>query len=68
MGVLFGGILILFIVDWCYEKKKLYFDTLIKKQCLAVQYVAAIGLLLAILIFGVYGQGYDATQFIYFQF
>ena len=65
MGVLFGGILILFIVDWCYEKKKLYFDTLIKKQCLAVQYVAAIGLLLAILIFGVYGQGYDATQFIY---
>lgn len=68
MGVLFGGILILFIVDWCYEKKKLYFDTLIKEQCLAVQYVAAVALLLAILIFGVYGQGYDATQFIYFQF
>ena len=68
MGVLFVGILILFIVDWCYEKKKLYFDTLVRKQCLAVQYVVSIGLLLAILIFGVYGQGYDATQFIYFQF
>lgn len=68
MGVLFVAILILVIVDWCYEKKKLYFDTLIKKQCLALQYVAAIGLFLAILIFGVYGQGYDATQFIYFQF
>ena len=50
------------------EKKKLYFDTLIKEQCLAVQYVAVVALLLAILIFGVYGQGYDATQFIYFQF
>lgn len=68
MGILFAGILLLFLVDLCYEKKKIYFDALVKGQCLAVQYVAAIALLIVILVFGIYGQGYDAAQFIYFQF
>lgn len=68
MGVLFFGILILILVDWFYEKKKVSFDVLVKGQCLAVQYLLAIGLLLMILVFGIYGTGYDATQFIYFQF
>ena len=68
MKVLFFAVLILILVDWLYEKKKLYFDVLIKKQCLAVQYLISIALLVLILVFGIYGQGYDATQFIYFQF
>lgn len=68
MRVLFVAILILLIIDWLCEKKKIYFDTLVKGQCLAAQYLIAIGLLVAILVFGVYGTGYDATQFIYFQF
>ena len=68
MRVLFVAILILLIIDWIYEKKKIYFDRLVKGQGLAVQYLIAIGLLVMILVFGVYGTGYDATQFIYFQF
>ena len=32
------------------------------------RYAAIYGLILAILIFGAYGSGYDASQFIYNQF
>lgn len=68
MGVLFWAILILILVDWLYEKKRMYFHVLIKGQNLIVQYLVSIALLVMILVFGIYGQGYDATQFIYFQF
>ena len=68
MGILFWAVLILLFVDWMYVKKKIYFHVLIKKQGLAVQYLVSIMLLVLILVFGIYGQGYDATQFIYFQF
>lgn len=68
MTVLGLGIVILLITDACYAKKKELFDTLVKKQCLAVQYVIVAVLLVMILVFGIYGEGYDAAQFIYFQF
>lgn len=68
MGVLLFVILILVVTDWLYEKKRIYFDTLVKGQSLGVQYFIAIALLVMIFVFGIYGQGYDATQFIYFQF
>ena len=68
LAVLGFGILILLITDACYAKKKALFDTLIKEQCLAVQYLIVAVILVMILVFGVYGEGYDATQFIYFQF
>ena len=42
-------------------------DLLLKKHWL-IQYLAAFGLFLLILLFGVYGHGYDASQFIYNQF
>ena len=59
---------ILWIVDWYYQKKKAYFDTLVKNQCLAVQYLLVLVLFVMILVFGVYGEGYNASEFIYFQF
>ena len=59
---------ILWIVDWYYQKKKAYFDTLVKNQCLAVQYLIVLTLFVMILVFGVYGEGYNASEFIYFQF
>lgn len=68
MKILGFGILILFLVDWCYEKRKVYFDVLIKEQCLAIQFALSIVILVCIAVFGIYGTGYDATQFIYFQF
>lgn len=39
-----------------------------KGQCLAVQYVITAVLLVMVIVFGMYGEGYDAAQFIYFQF
>ena len=68
MGILWLGILILLIVDAYYARKEAFFDTLVKEQCLAVQYVIVAVLLVMIIVFGIYGEGYDATQFIYFQF
>lgn len=68
MGVLWLGILILILVDACYARKKVLFDVMVKEQCLAVQYVIATVLLVMVVVFGVYGEGYDASQFIYFQF
>ncbi len=68
MGVLWVGILILILVDAYYVRKKALFDSLVKGQCLAVQYVITAVLLVMVIVFGVYGEGYDAAQFIYFQF
>ena len=68
MGILWVGIFILIIVDAYYTKRKAYFDTMIKSQCLLVQYVIVAILLVMIVVFGIYGEGYDASQFIYFQF
>ena len=66
--VLLFGIVLMVIVDFYYQFKKAYFDQMVKSQCLAVQYIVTIALFLMILVFGIYGEAYDATQFIYFQF
>ncbi len=68
MLVLFLAVMILFIVDLFYQKKQIYFDTIVKEQCLAIQYLIVLVLFMMILIFGAYGEGYDASEFIYFQF
>ena len=66
--VLIVSILILFIVDaFCYIRKST-FAALLRKQCIFVQYVVIVFFWIFIWVFGIYGQGYDAAQFIYFQF
>lgn len=67
-GALWTGIAVLFLTDLYYVRKKAFFDSLVKEQCLAVQYVIVAVLLVMVIVFGVYGEGYDAAQFIYFQF
>jgi D-alanyl-lipoteichoic acid acyltransferase DltB (MBOAT superfamily) len=68
MHVLLAGIIILTIVDSYYALKNRFFDSLVKEQCLAVQYIIVAIILVMVIVFGVYGDGYDAAQFIYFQF
>jgi uncharacterized membrane protein len=68
MHVLLVGIIILVIVDVYYVMKNKFFDSLVKEQCLAVQYIIVAIILVMIILFGVYGEDYDASQFIYFQF
>ena len=62
------GMAVLIVVDAFYVVRKKAFDVLIKEQCLAVQYAVTLALLVMVIVFGVYGEGYDASQFIYFQF
>lgn len=68
IGVLVLAIISMIFVDGYYQAKHAYFDTMIKNRSLVVQYIVAIVLILSILVFGIYGSEYDATQFIYFQF
>ncbi len=59
------AILILFVVELFQQQIKLY--DLLQKQPLVLRWGIYIILILAISIFGIYGD-YDESQFIYFQF
>ena len=66
-GVLILALLILLIVDLLHEKE-VQIRQLIQRQNLILRggiYLAAVWL---VILFGVYGFQYDASQFIYFQF
>ncbi len=64
--VLFAGIVMILISSIFAEKKKPIRDTLIKIP--GAVPVAIVVLILAVIVFGTYGIGYDSAQFIYNQF
>lgn len=66
-NVLLVAILILFVVE-CFKYKKISLVALFAKQNLLFQWVFFYIGILAVIIFGVYGPAYNASQFIYFQF
>lgn len=68
MNVLFVGLLILLLVDLVRYFKKQQLDVYLAKQNLWFRWVVLLVLIAAVAIFGIYGPGYDAQQFIYFQF
>ena len=61
------GITILFIVDLIPERKQSVFY-LISQQTIWFRWTLYLGLIWCVIMFGIYGVGYDASQFIYFQF
>ncbi len=61
------GITILFIVDLIHERKQSVFY-LIGQQTIWFRWTLYLGLIWCVIMFGIYGVGYDASQFIYFQF
>lgn len=63
-----AAILVLLLVDLYHEKKGKTVRSKILKSKWWVQSVVAITAICIILTFGVYGEAYDAAQFIYFQF
>lgn len=65
--ILFFAISILFIVDIFHEKGVSIFQS-VKEQTLFFRWVLYLGLIWSIIMLGIYGNGYDASQFIYFQF
>ncbi|MBO6162079.1 MAG: MBOAT family protein [Eubacterium sp.] len=60
------GIILMFIVSLLQGKKKIA-DRLEEKP-VALRYIVLLVLILAAVVLGAYGIGYDATQFIYNQF
>ncbi|SFH06867.1 D-alanyl-lipoteichoic acid acyltransferase DltB, MBOAT superfamily [Desulfotomaculum arcticum] len=64
--VVLVALLIVIIVDWMHEKGSVR-DKLASRN-LPFRWLTYFGVIFAILIFGVYGPGYDALSFFYFQF
>ena len=65
-AIIFGGVLIWFIVSLMQEKGPI--RERLQTKPVAVRYSLIFALLLVILLMGSYGIGYDASNFIYNQF
>jgi D-alanyl-lipoteichoic acid acyltransferase DltB (MBOAT superfamily) len=59
-------VIILFVVGLIQEKHGYVYDKLCKKDI--VRYIVFTILIIGIIVLGVYGEGYDASNFIYGQF
>lgn len=66
--VVIFGLIVLLLVDLVKRFRKKRIDIFLRNQCLWFRWGVLFLLLFSCIIFGVYGQGYDASQFIYFQF
>lgn len=63
---LLGALLLLFLFDLADEKTDAI--TLVSSWPLVIRWACYLGLVMIVLIFGVYGPGYDVRAFAYFQF
>ena len=61
------SLLVLFIVSWI-RRDGISLRSRIDKQPLVLRWGLVIAAIAAVVFFGVYGPGFDASQFIYFQF
>lgn len=61
------GILLLFAVDIC-KYKGIRLREVLARQDVWAQWLCVLGAVFGILLFGMWGAGYDAANFIYFQF
>ena len=66
--ILIIALVILFLVDLIRYKKNLTLAGFLNNQNLWFRYAVIFALLFFILIYGQYGPGFSAKQFIYFQF
>lgn len=65
--MLFFGMMILMAVDIVHERGKSVFS-FVNRQMLWFRWLLYLGLIWSTILFGIYGIGYDSSQFIYFQF
>ena len=66
--VIVCGIAVVLSIDELCNARKLNMPVLVQKKENAVRYLIFYLLVIAIFIFGMYGPGYHAEQFIYMQF
>ncbi len=67
LSALMIAMILLLFVDVC-RYKKVDLNAAVLKQGAVLRYFVYVGLLLMIMIFGIYGYEYTQTAFIYFQF
>lgn len=67
-NVLLISVLVLFLTDLLRYRKEMRIDVFLNEQGAVGKGIAIIFMAVMIFIFGIYGEGYDASQFIYFQF
>lgn len=65
--LMLGSIIMLIFTDFC-KCRKIVIRNVLCKQELWFRYLVVIGGILAILVLGIWGSGYNAESFIYFQF
>ena len=68
MNILVFSMGILFLAGIVKYKNHETVDAFLAKQCAWFRWGAVAVLFFCIFLFGIYGPGYDAAQFIYFQF
>lgn len=68
IAVIITCVIIVWAVDVLCNNRKLHLPTLIQQKQMGARYFLFYVLLVAIFIFGMYGPGYHAEQFIYMQF
>lgn len=61
------SLILLLIVD-ILRYKNVDVGALVRKQGVAFRWMVYLGLLLMIIVFGIYGADYEQTEFLYFQF
>lgn len=67
-NILLISVIVLFLTDLLRYRKGMRIDTFLNEQGAVGKGIAIIFMAVMIFIFGIYGVGYDASQFIYFQF
>ena len=68
MNILTVSIFLLLLVDLVRYKMKITIDVFLMEQNLWFEWVAIIGIIIMIFVFGEYGPTFDSQKFIYFQF
>lgn len=68
MNVLQAALVLLLAVDFIRYKEKVTIDVFLMRQNLWFRWLAVMGMVIIIFVYGKYGAGFDPQQFIYFQF
>lgn len=68
LNILILALVGLLMADLIRYRQKITVSTFLMKQNMWFRWIVLIGMILAILVFGVYGVDFDSTQFIYFDF
>lgn len=64
LNIIIFGVFLLFVV-WILQEKYTYARVWIQRQILPFRWIVWLGLAVLILVYGNYGPGYDAADFIY---